>query len=71
MQEETWKIETQMTIQGQSMDHSALSEFVLNLTRQPEIENVRVVNTQLSEVNNIKLVNFSLEIVVSSYQRDS
>ena len=70
-QEETWKIETQMTIQGQSMDHAALSEFVLNLTRQPEIEDVRVVSTQLSEINKIKLVNFSLEIIVSSWQRKS
>lgn len=67
--EETWKIETQMTIQGQSMDHAALSEFVLNLTRQKEIENVRVVNTQLTEINNIKLVNFNLEITVSSLRR--
>ncbi len=64
--EETWKIETQMSIQGQSMDHAALSEFVLNLTQQQEIENVRVVNTQLSEINRVKLVNFNLEIVVSS-----
>ena len=70
-QQETWKIETQMTLQGQSMDHAALSEFVLNLTRQPEIEQVRIVNTRLTELNKIKLVNFSLEIVVSSYQRNS
>ncbi len=67
--EETWKIETQMTIQGQSMDHAALSEFVLNLTRQRQIEDVRVVRTQLTEVNKIKLVNFTLDIVVSSLQR--
>ena len=65
-QEETWRIETQMTILGQSMDHAALSDFVLNLTRQAEIENVRVVSTQLTEVNRVKLVNFNLEIVVSS-----
>jgi len=64
--EETWKIETQMSIQGQSMDHAALSEFVLNLTRQREIEDVRVVNTRLTEINKIKLVDFNLEIIVSS-----
>ncbi|MDJ0880785.1 MAG: PilN domain-containing protein [Gammaproteobacteria bacterium] len=64
--EETWKIETQMNIQGQSMDHAALSEFVLSLTQQKEIENVRVVNTQLTEINQVKLVNFNLEITVSS-----
>jgi hypothetical protein len=66
---ETWKIETQMTLEGQSMDHAALSEFLLNLTRQPVIENVRLVNTRLTEKNKIKLVDFSLEIVVSDLQR--
>ncbi|MDJ0833732.1 MAG: PilN domain-containing protein [Gammaproteobacteria bacterium] len=69
--EETWKIETQMTIQGQSMDHAALSEFVLNLTRQRQIEDVRVVRTQLTEINRTKLVSFTLEIVVSSLQRNA
>ena len=64
--QETWKIETRMSIQGQSMDHAALSEFVLNLTRQPEIEDVRVVNTQLAEINQVKLVNFNLEILVAT-----
>ncbi len=65
-QEETWKIETHMNIQGQARDHSAISEFVLNLTRQPEIENVRIVNTRLGQpVNEIKLVDFSLDIIVS------
>ncbi len=65
-QEETWKIETQMNIQGQALDHSAMSEFVLNLTLQPEIENVRIVNTSLRKSNNeTKLVDFSLDIIVS------
>lgn len=70
-QKETWKIETQMKIKGQSMDHAALSEFVLNLTRQSEIEDVRVVSTQLAEINRIKLVNFNLEIIVSSLRGKS
>ncbi len=56
-----------MTLQGKSMDHSALSEFVLNLTRQPEIENVRIVNTRLGKAQNqTRLVDFSLDIIVSS-----
>jgi hypothetical protein len=65
-QEETWKIETKMTIQGQALDHVAMSKFVLNLTQQPEIENVRIVSSRQTEVNRIKLVDFSLEIVVSA-----
>jgi Tfp pilus assembly protein PilN len=65
-EEETWKIETNMNIQGQAIDHVAMSKFVLNLTQQPEIEHVRIVNTNLNKVNQIKLVDFRLEIVVSA-----
>jgi hypothetical protein len=65
-QEETWKIETNMKIQGQAMDHSALSEFVTNLVAQPEIQAVRVVRTDQFKLHGHKLINFSLDIVVSS-----
>ncbi|MDH3633308.1 MAG: PilN domain-containing protein [Gammaproteobacteria bacterium] len=67
-QEETWKIETNMSIQGQALDHVAMSRFVLNLTQQPEIENVRIVNSRQTKVNQVKLVDFSLDIVVSARQ---
>ncbi len=64
--EETWKIETHMNIQGQALDHVAMSKFVLNLTQQPEIENVRIVSSTQTEVNQTKVVEFSLDIVVSA-----
>lgn len=64
--EETWKIETNMKLQGQALDHVAMSKFVLNLTQQPEIENVRIVSTRLNKVNEVKLVDFSLDIIVSA-----
>jgi len=63
---EAWKIETWMLVQGQALDHVAMSEFVSNLTRQPEIENVRIVSTRLNESQNIKLVDFGLEIIVAA-----
>jgi len=69
--EETWKIETHMNIQGQALDHSAMSEFVLNLTQQPEIENVRIVNTRLNKSRREKLVDFSLDIIVSVSERSA
>ena len=69
--EETWKIETHMNIQGQALDHVAMSKFVLNLTQQPEIENVRIVSSSQTEVNRTKVVDFSLDIVVSARQRSS
>ena len=69
--EETWKIETTMTIRGQALDHVAMSKFVLNLTQQPEIDNVRIVNTRMNESDALKLVDFSLDIVVSTRGRRS
>ena len=63
---ETWKIDTHMTIQGQALDHSAMSRFVLNLTQQAEIEKVRIVNTRLNQAAQVKLVDFSLEVLVSA-----
>jgi len=63
---EAWKIETWMIVQGQALDHVAMSEFVANLTRQPEIENVRIVSTRLNPSGKIKLVDFSLEITVAA-----
>jgi len=63
---ETWQIETHMTIQGQALDHSAMSRFVLKLTQQPEIENVRIVNTRSNQGEQVRLVDFSLDIVVSA-----
>lgn len=64
--QEAWKIETWMVVQGQALDHVAMSEFVSNLTRQPEIDNVRIVSTRLNQSQNIKLVDFSLEIIVAA-----
>ncbi len=66
--EETWKIETHMNIEGQALDHQAMSRFVINLTQQPEIDDVRIVGSRQSEVNQTKVVDFSLDIVVSARQ---
>lgn len=63
--EETWKIETHMNIQGQALDHVAMSKFVINLTQQPEIEDVRIVGSSQTEVNHTKVVDFTLDILVS------
>jgi hypothetical protein len=61
---ETWKIETHMTIKGQAKDHSALSRFVRKLFNQPEIQNVRILNT--SRRAKARVVNFDLAVIVNS-----
>ena len=64
--QETWKIETQMSIDGGALDHAALSRFVSRLIKQSEIQSVRVVRTEQVLQNQNKLVKFSLEVVVST-----
>jgi hypothetical protein len=64
-QAETWMIETQMKIDGEAVDHAALSSFVSNLIEQPEIQDVRVVRTETIVVQERPLVRFSLDVVVA------
>jgi Tfp pilus assembly protein PilV len=61
---ETWKIETHMKIRGQARDHSTLSRFVRRLFEQPEIQDIRILNTSLA--TNREFVNFNLIVTVNS-----
>ena len=63
---EAWQINTHMTIKGQASDHSALSKFVRRLYEQPEVKEVRILNTSL--VNTAKVVNFNMVVTVNSEQ---
>ena len=61
---EAWKIETHMTIRGQARDHSALSRFVRRLYEQPEIQDIRILNTSLA--SNREFVDFNLAVTVNT-----
>ena len=61
---ETWKIETHMKIRGQARDHSSLSRFVRRLFEQPEIQDIRILNTSLA--SNRQFVDFNLIVTVNS-----
>ncbi len=63
---ETWKIETHMNIKGQAQDHSALSKFVRRLYEQPEIKDVRILNTTRSSQR--KVVDFDLAVIVKTHR---
>jgi hypothetical protein len=62
--EEAWMIETHMTIKGQAQDHAALSRFVRKLFEQPEIQDVRILNT--SRMSKERIVDFDLAVTVNS-----
>ncbi len=63
---EPWQIENHMDIKGQARDHSTLSTFVQRLFDQPQIQDVRVVNTARRSYENTSVVDFDLRIVVRS-----
>jgi hypothetical protein len=63
---EGWEINTGMTIKGQASDHSALSRFVRRLYEQPEVDDVRILNT--SRVTTAGVVNFDMVVTVNSEQ---
>lgn len=65
-QDKAWRLQTHMEIKGQARDHSALAEFVKRLLDQPEIEDVRVLNTSLRRYTTAHLVDFELAVVVDS-----
>jgi len=60
---EVWEINTRMTIKGQASDHSALSRFVRHLYEQPEVKDVRILNTSL--VKTARVVNFDMVVTVN------
>ena len=66
---EAWMIETQMKIDGEALDHAALSRFVTSLIDQPEIQSVRVVRTETVTIADRPLVRFSLDVVVAPEDR--
>ena len=63
---QAWEIKTKMTIKGQALDHSALSRFVRQLYEQPEVQDVRILNTSLVKTDSV--VNFDMIVTVNSEQ---
>lgn len=65
-EQETWKIQTHMDVSGQATDHQALSSFVRRVLQQPQIGDVRILNTQQQAIADQTVVDFRLVITVNS-----
>jgi len=68
---EVWMIETHMNINGEAVDHAALSSFVSRLVDQPEIQSVRVLRTQTFLHEQRPMIRFGLEVVVAWPQQEA
>ncbi len=62
---ETWKIETEMKIDGEALDHAALSNFVSRLVDQAEIQRVRVIRTETFLRDSRPMIRFTLDVLVA------
>jgi hypothetical protein len=65
-EQEAWKIQTHMEVSGQATDHQALSSFVRRVLQQPQIGDVRILNTQQQAIAGQTVVDFRLVITVNS-----
>lgn len=61
-----WQVETHMVLEGRALDHQALSTFVRSLFEQPDIKDVSVQSTSLTNYANGRVVSFDLTIVLNS-----
>lgn len=68
--QQAWKLNTHMEISGQALDHSSLSGFVRNLINLPEIDDVKVINTNLRPYINSQVVEFNLAVIINNRFKD-
>lgn len=61
-----WQVETHMVLEGRAVDHQALSTFVRALFEQPDIKDVSVQRTSLTDYANGRVVSFDLTIILNS-----
>lgn len=66
-----WKIQTHMEVNGAAKDHEALSSFVRRLLQQPQIGDIRILNTHQTVQSETTVVDFKLIITVNSQVTNS
>ena len=66
-----WQVETHMTINGQARDHQALSTFVRTLFEQPDIKDVNVRRTSLTNYAGGRAVDFDMTVILNSEFKES
>ena len=65
-QQQAWKMESHMEISGQALSYSILANFVKNLVQQPEIADVKLIQTNLSNFLDNQVVEFKMAVLVNN-----
>ncbi|WP_373084372.1 hypothetical protein [Zhongshania sp.] len=60
-----WKIETHLELQGYAQNYVKLSDFVAQLLKQPEVDSVRVLRSDLRPHDKGQIVHFDIAIIVA------
>lgn len=68
-QQPAWQIDTHIRINGQALDHAALSAFVRELFERSEVRDVRVQKTSLRRYSTANVVDFELAILLNGVDR--
>ena len=63
---QAWKLESHMEITGQAFSHSKLAHFVRELIRQPEVTDVKLINTSLRSYSDVQVVEFKMAVIVNN-----
>lgn len=64
--QQTWKLNTHMTIKGQAIDHTSFSLFVQQLLDRNEIDDVKIVSTQVRPYINTQVIDFNIIVIVNN-----
>lgn len=64
--QQAWKLTTHMEISGQALDHTNFSSFVNKLIHQPEIADVKVINTSLNSILSTQVVDFKIVVIINN-----
>jgi hypothetical protein len=64
--QQAWKLTTHMEISGQALDHTNFSSFVNKLIQQPEIADVKVVNTSLNSNLSTQVIDFKIVVIINN-----
>ncbi len=68
--QQAWKLQIHMEISGQALDHSNFSSFVNKLIQQPEIADVKVINTSLNSTLSSQVVDFKIVVIINNNYKD-
>ena len=68
--QQAWNLTTHMDISGQAKDHSSLSGFIERLIEQPEIDDVKVINTNVRNYTSGYVVGFNIVVTVNNQFKD-